>query len=105
MRIHRLNDATGRALVSEGFWKPLADQRPADDRSPKGGPRRVSDWAALTGILFVLKAGIPRQYLPRELGCDCDCNGGMTCWRRIHERMLAGVLLRIHEAVLPRLRQ
>jgi transposase len=105
MHIYRLSDATGQALLSKGFWKPIAAQRPADDRSPKGGPLRISDRAALNGILFVLKARIPRQYLPRELGGGCDCNGGMTCWRRIHEQMLAGVWLRTHEAVLPRLRE
>lgn len=103
MRIRRLSDATGRALLSEGFWKATADQRPADDRSPKGGPLRISYRAALTGILFVLKARIPPQYLPRELSGGCDC--GMKCWRRIHERRLAGIWLRIHEAVLPRLRE
>lgn len=36
---------------------------------PKGGRPRVSDRAALTGILFVLKTGIPWEYLPAEMGC------------------------------------
>lgn len=43
--------------------------------------------ATLTGIVFVLKTGIPWEYLPREPGCG----SGMTCWRRLHEWMQAGV--------------
>jgi transposase len=37
--------------------------------------RRLPDRAVLTGILFVLKSGIPWGMLPQELGCD----SGMTC--------------------------
>jgi transposase len=29
----------------------------------------VSDRAALTGILFVLKTDVPWEYLPAEMGC------------------------------------
>ena len=35
---------------------------------PKGGRPRVSDRAALTGILFVLKTGIAWEYLPARDG-------------------------------------
>jgi len=34
----------------------------------------------LTGIVFVLRTGIPWEDLPRELGCS-----GMTCWKRLRE--------------------
>ena len=37
----------------------------------------------------------------RELGCG----SGMTCWRRPHEWMLAGVWQRIHENILRRFRE
>ncbi|BDT61316.1 hypothetical protein MasN3_48100 [Massilia varians] len=47
-----------------GCLKPLIS-RPV----VKGGRPRINDQATLTGILFVLKTGIPREYLPRELGC------------------------------------
>ena len=33
----------------------------------------------LTGIIFVLKSGIPWEMLPQEMGCG----SGMTCWRRL----------------------
>jgi len=55
----------------------------------------------MTGILFVLKIGIPWEYLPRELGCG----SGMTSWRRLHEWMRAGVWQHVHEAILRRLRE
>jgi transposase len=38
----------------------------------------MSNRAALTGMLLVLKSGIPWERLPQEMGCG----SGMTCWRR-----------------------
>jgi transposase len=90
-----------QALLPEDRWSLIADHLPAHGRSPKGGRPRINDRAALTGLLFVLKTGIPWEYLPRELGCG----SGMTCWRRLHEWMKAGVLQSVHEAILCRLRE
>jgi transposase len=59
----------------------------------------VPDRAALTGILFVLKSGIPWEMLPREMGCGC----GMTCWRRLRAWQSAGVWARLHRVLLDRL--
>jgi transposase len=59
----------------------------------------VNDRAALTGILFVLKTGIPWEMLPQEMGCG----SGMTCWRRLKEWHRAGVWERLHRALLDRL--
>jgi transposase len=78
-----------QALLPDDLWSLIAAYLPCHSRSPKGGRPRVNDRAALTGILFVLKTGIPWEYLPRELGCG----SGMTCWRRLHEWMQAGVFL------------
>lgn len=55
---------------------------------PQGDQPRMSDRAALTGILFVLKSGIAREMLPQEFGCG----SGMTCWRRLSDGQQAGVL-------------
>ena len=90
-----------QVLLPEDLWSLIAAHLPAHRRSPKGGRPRINDRATLTGILFVLKTGIPWEYLPRELGCG----SGMTCWRRLHEWMQAGVWQHIHEALLRRLRE
>ena len=66
---------------------------------PKGGRPRVPDRAALTGIIFVLKSGIPWELLPPELGCG----SGMTCWRRLRDWQEAGVWDRLHRELLDRL--
>ena len=55
--------------------------------------------AALTGILFVLRSGLPWEMLPQEMGCG----SGMTCWRRLREWQEAGVWDRLHRVLLDRL--
>jgi transposase len=89
------------ALLPDELRSFIETQLPVYRPSPKGGRPRIDNRAALTGILFVLKTGIPWEYLPRELGCG----SGMSCWRRLHEWMLAGVWQRIHEAILRRRRE
>ena len=53
----------------------------------------------LTGILFVLRSGIPWNMLPREMGCG----SGTVCWRRLVAWQKAGVWQRIHETLLAEL--
>lgn len=60
------------------------------------GRKPISNRAALTGILFVLKTGIPWEDLPREMGCGC----GMTCWRRLRDWTEAGVWETIRRVLL-----
>src|SRR5690348_4306488 len=73
-------------LVSDAFWSLFAPLLPPRPPRPKGGRPPVEDRAALTGILFVLKSGIPWEMLPREMGCG----SGMTCWRRLIPTALIG---------------
>jgi len=65
------------------------------------GRPRVPDRAALTGILFVLRTGMPWQMLPLEMGCG----SGSTCWRRLVRWQRAGVWKRLHAALLSELRE
>ncbi len=69
---------------------------PIPPRRPQGGRPRVSDRACLTGVVFVLRSGIPWQMLPQELGCG----SGMTCWRRLRDWQRAGVWDLIYFALL-----
>jgi transposase len=55
----------------------------------------------LTGIIFVLKSGIPWELLPHEVGCG----SGMTCWRRLRDWQDAGVWDRLHRTLLDELGQ
>src|SRR5437763_5387026 len=91
--------AMAKELLPDAFWARIAPLLPPEPPKPKGGRPRVSDRAALTGILFVLKTGIPWEYLPAEIGCG----SGMSCWRRLRDWQRAGVWDRLHEVLLARL--
>src|SRR3712207_6617342 len=88
-----------KELVSDELWESIDPLLPEEPPKPKGGRPRIDDRAALTGILFVLKSGIPWEMLPQEMGCG----SGMTCWRRLKEWNEAGVWERLHWRLLDRL--
>ena len=83
-------------LLTDALWDLVEPFLPIPPRRPNGGRPRVPDRAGLTGILFVLRSGLPWQMLPQELGCGA----GMTCWRRLRDWQLAGVWDLIHFAML-----
>jgi transposase len=89
-----------KELLPDELWQeiePLLPPHPP--ASPKGGRPPVDDRDALTGILFVLKTGIPWQALPAEaFGVS-----GSSCWRRFDEWTRAGVWPELHGRVLNRL--
>jgi len=88
-----------KQLVSDELWSKIAPLLPPEPAKELGGRPRVADRAALTGIIFVLKTGIPWEDLPQEMGCGC----GMTCWRRLAEWHEAGVWQELHELLLAKL--
>jgi transposase len=88
----------GKPLVSDDLWAVIEALLPPDPPRPKGGRPRCDDRAALAGIIFVLRSGLPWEMLPRELGCS-----GMTCWRRLRDWQQAGVRARLHRVLLERL--
>jgi transposase len=88
-----------KQLVSDELWTVVERLLPPVPARPQGGRPRVEDRAALTGILFVLRSGIPWAMLPAEMGCG----SGMTCWRRLRDWHAAGVWQRLHQVLLDRL--
>jgi transposase len=76
-----------KELVSDELWELIEPLLPEEPPKPRGGTPRIDDRAALTGIIFVLKSGIPWEMLPQEMGCA----SGMSCWRRLKEWHEAGV--------------
>ena len=89
----------GKPLVSDELWEAIEPLLPPEPPKPKGGRPRVPDRAALAGIVFVLKSGIPWEMLPQEMGCG----SGSTCWRRLRDWQEAGVWEKLHRALLDRL--
>lgn len=90
-----------KPLLDDELWSNLEPVIPIVGRRYRyPGRRRVTNRATLTGILFVLKTGIPWEDLPREMGCGC----GMTCWRRYQEWQRSGVWDRIASILLEHLR-
>ena len=86
----------GAPLVSDDLWEAIEPFLPQEPPKPKGGRPRVPDRAALAGIVFVLKTGIPWQMLPTELGCGSSS----TCRRQLRDWQDAGVWEKLHERVL-----
>jgi transposase len=84
------------ALLPDRLWDLIEPFLPILPRRPQGGRPRVSDRACLTGIVFVLRSGIPWRMLPQQLGCG----SGMTCWRRLRDWQRAGVWDLMHFALL-----
>src|SRR5215211_4964309 len=88
-----------KELVSDELWEVVEPLLPGEPPKPKGGRPRIDDRAALTGIVFVLKSGIPWEMLPKEMGCG----SGSTCWRRLRDWQEAGVWEELHRVLLDRL--
>ena len=88
-----------KELVSDELWEIIEPLLPEEPPKPRGGRPRIDDRAALTGIVFVLKSGIPWEMLPQEMGCG----SGSTCWRRLRDWQEAGVWEGLHRALLDRL--
>jgi transposase len=87
-------------LLPDELWQeiePLLPPHPP--ASCKGGRPPVDNRAALRGILFVNRTGIPWQMLPGEVfGVS-----GSSCWRRLRDWTALGVWPQLQRRLLNRL--
>jgi transposase len=88
-----------KLLVNDTLWGLIEPLLPKHTPSPKGGQPPIDNRVCLTGILFVLKTGLPWEDFPREMGCS-----GMTLWNRLRDWQEAGVWQQLHELLLAQLR-
>ena len=90
---------TAETGVAEQLWRAIQPLLPA--LPPRyGGRPRVDDRAALAGIVYQLRTGVPWRLLPtRQLGCGSPT----TCWRRLRDWQRAGVWQRLHHRLLDEL--
>jgi transposase len=85
-------------ILPDELWKIIEPLLPAPKkrRFKYPGRKPVTHRQALTGILFVLRSGIPWHLLPQEMGCG----SGVSCWRRLRDWQRAGVWKKLHEILL-----
>ncbi len=92
-----------RPILDDELWALIEPLLPPPKRRRRRNPGRKPKGhrEVLTGILFVLKTGIPWEFLPQEMGCGC----GMTCWRRLRDWQKLGVWDKIHRVLLEKLQE
>ena len=88
-----------KLLVTDELWGLVEPLLPVWAPHPKGGQPRTPDRVCLSGIIFVLKTGLPWEEFPQEMGC---C--GMTLLNRLNEWRRAGVWENLHQLFLDKLR-
>jgi len=92
-----------KPILDDALWEIIQPLLPPPKKRRKRYPGRkpIDNRSALCAILFVLKTGLPWEYLPQELGWG----SGMTAWRRLHAWQRKGVWKKIHEALLAHLQE
>jgi transposase len=85
--------------TAQQLWQTIQPLLPTPPRRYGGRPR-IDDRAALAGIVYQLRTGVPWRLLPvRELGCGSP----VTCWRRLRDWQRAGVWQQLHHLLLEQL--
>jgi transposase len=86
-----------KRVLSDEQWQRIAPHLPEHAPSPKGGRPRADDRQCLEGVLWLLRTGARWQDIP------VDLPSGSTCWRRLQEWALGGVLEEIQAVLIDEL--
>jgi transposase len=90
---------TADTLVPDQLWQAIQPLLPTPPPRSGGRPR-IDDRAALAGIIYQLRTGVPWRLLPTgQLGCGSP----ITCWRRLRDWQRPGVWQRLHHLLLDQL--
>lgn len=91
----------GSKWLPDDLWAIVSKLIPKRKKRRRKYPGRkpLDDRQVLTGIIFVLRTGIPWREMPSELGCG----SGMTCLRRLKEWQSKGVFQKLYEVLLAKL--
>ena len=90
---------TADTLVPDQLWQAIQLLLPTPPPRSGGRPR-IDDRAALVGIVYQLRTGVPWRLLPTsQLGCGSP----ITCWRRLRDWQRPGVWQRLHHLLLDQL--
>jgi len=84
--------------LPDDLWRRVEGLLPSPKKRRRRYPgrKRLDDRKVLTGIIFVLRTGIPWREMPVELGCG----SGMTCLRRLRQWHKRGVFQKLYEMLL-----
>jgi transposase len=90
-----------KPMLDDGLWAIIEPLLPLPKKRRRRFPGRkpIGHRETLSAILFVLKTGLPWEYLPQELGWG----SGMTAWGRLDAWQRRGVWKKVHEALLAHL--
>ena len=92
-----------KPILDDDLWKIIEPLLPPPKRRRRryAGRKPIANRLVLTGIVYVLRSGVPWSMLPKEMGCG----SGMSCWRRLRAWQARGVWQQIHEVLLSKLRE
>ena len=87
--------------LPDDLWERISPllPKPRRRRTRYPGRKPLNDRNVLTGIIFVLRTGIPWREMPAELGCG----SGRTCLRRLKWWHRNGVFQKLYEVLLAEL--
>lgn len=90
-------------IIDDALWGRIAPLVApfSKTKGTRGGRAPVSDRAAMTGILFVLRTGIRWNALPPEVGAG----SGISCWRRLRYWQSMGIWGALQDVLRESLRE